>query len=373
MTKTSSREVTLSWIAEVDASTLGAEADSASVVLRRLLAEPDSFDGGEVTRAISRVLQACAETDPEVVPTTEALKLLYPVLLHVKNADQWSVHAARLQDLMSRQALISKHPIHGLLGQYRKAMASGTAIGVDPQRASGGARDGDAVIENSSAGSDPVVNWLEHRAALMASHRAAQAVTLLRDLSRGSIPTPFAEAVYQDEELRASTEWHAYVLDLGRPFQASVHGLASAALLNAVVRRVRPRLFLKHPRAIVAEESAAKLDGPAVRRDISKDVAEPIIRCIHLLWEEIERTTARKPQLRSARSAAEQVLQRLGLRFEGQVGESGIFDPIFHVSADALEYGTPVEVSRPGIIDATSGDVVVKAQVDRRSVEENHG
>lgn len=375
MTSTVEHEVTLRWIADADPSTLGGAAEIVSRALRNLFADPLAADTGESTRAVDSVLRACALTDPDVVPLTEARKLVYPVLLLLRKTDEWSRHKEHLRGLGRRTDLVTKHPVKDLFNLSRYGVGVESAVVVAPVASPETGRPADCsaarVLEDPSDSDGAVRAWLLHRQEASVGERARGDISLLRQLHTSYIPATLAEAVHADDEVRNSDAFRDYVDALTSPFQVSTHGAASSALLNAVVRRVRPRLFLRDPRALVAEENAAKLDGGAVRRDIGRDIAEPVVRCMGVLWEETDRLTPRKPRLRSARMAAEQALQRLGLRLEGREGETLSFDPIFHMTSDAAEYGDAVRVARPGVIDDSNGELVLKVHVARQHEGEN--
>ena len=361
--------VSLSWLLGADPGTLLDAPEDVVGVLVDLGKRPVSQHETDVVEAaLRKVLRAAIDAGPVHGPNGR--RLVSPALTYIRNREWSHRFAPELRVLAERDDLRGMKPL---------ALAMDWAViagneGRTPSDARVDAVDsGSAVREDTGCPPEPredgpptvdALRWARRRPHLGVAERASTDATVLAGLVDSLIPVPLAEALHGDDEVWAQSPMVAWCNELLTPLPASVNGIAAAALLNAKIRVVRPRLFLRHPQALVVEAIAANVDTAQMTRQLAMDVVEPILTALSTIAYEVERGRPRKSRVESARLNALRVIERLGMRQLNEIGDEVPFDMQRHLAIDFIEDGQLVRVSRGGLYDSATGAVLAKARVD---------
>ncbi len=207
--------------------------------------------------------------------------------------------------------------------------------------------------------------WLGMRSSIEAADRARTDGRLLRHSWErgGPVDARLAEELFKDDKV-----WEqAPLIDLAdrllAPLDPERHGVAAAALLNTRLRRLRPRVYLRHPETVVVDRLAGGTALEDLRQGIALTVADQTLDVHTALVEETKRGGIRKSVLREACESLVDALQRLGYVPLHQVGDEVKYDPLLHVSADQVAYQSVVLVLRPGLTRSGAVAPQVKAIV----------
>lgn len=376
-------EPSVEWLATAGGAAIKADVERAAASVRLLLQGVD-VDPSRIERAMGQVLEICAETGPGALPAAEVRGLLYPALLHLQKTGTNELFGAHLRVIGRRADLRSSPSIDELL----RDLAPGEEDEVpessgEPDPRAGQPPEARELLGALERGEPPAVGglrsrdlltavalgWVDIRGQIEPEVRATGDVFLLRSalLLRAHLPLGVAEAVANDETVWTTAAFEGLAAGLAEPLRADDLGTAQSALLNARLRVLRPRLFLRAPEALVIEPVGAKFDSAAIETALMDEVSAPLLRCLTTIEEENARSGERRPRktvFRELATYVEQVLERLGSRVELHVGARTRFDPERHASGVPLEPGAEVRVVVPGLIDKSTRAVRIRALVE---------
>jgi hypothetical protein len=382
----STNEPSLTWLARAGSEELASRATDGAKTLRSVLrGAGDASDVKELPAdpallpALDNVLRACSREGDGGLDETAAKSLAFPALKIAQTFSTWVALAEALSACNQRPALNGNPAIARLLVEGMDVVR--TSSEVPPE--SGDLRgEVPADIEwqpqlldehfSSYDASALAVAWTVARQDRQDDDRWAIDASLLDGLRtrRRPIPTALAEALYV-EDCWASRSFVKWVEDLPRPLSEADAGLASAALLNARVRDVRPHLFLRHPDVRVVDVVSAQKSPSSGRSEESgRSIAEPLHRARLVVEGELDRASPRKKPLESAVAMLRSCLSRLGMETFGTPGSVMPFDPVEHLGDEDLATNEQIIVVRPGLRETASGAVVLRAGVARSADEE---
>lgn len=385
----------LVWLSSVDIASMRSQLDLAARTLRAVLTGDLEVDEQYWDLTVRKVVSACVEAGPGQLSSSEALQLLFPLALILHEQRSGARFAQELEALRHRRDIWTSRaldPIRAHLSAEPPERSSDTDGAVNPAGLASGNGDDDVIadarelIEVLALDAPPLSDvsrlrgvlpaaaslWTLHRATLSPELRGAGDAWLMRALTLGHLPWPIAlaEAIFLDEAVWSSQSLAAYTVGLTHPIQEEPTGLAASALINARLRSIRPRLFLRFPETRVVE-SIGTPDTSQLVRGVIDLVAEPLLRTAEVIDEELNRPNDRRPRkgaFQDIRELLSQVLDSLGYSFLGAGGEPAMFDPSLHISFQQVEQGAPVTVSRPGLRSDSDDVVSVKAQVSPAAV-----
>lgn len=223
---------------------------------------------------------------------------------------------------------------------------------------------------------NPLDEWQVERASLDPIARAQGDARFLSAYGDRLIPTNFAEALYDDDDIWQEPAIELWLDDRGEPLDATRAGVASAALLNARIRVVRPRFFLRNPTSLVVQPIANSAEVEQLRNEVRSDF---VVRALSTVFDaravlETERrrgakATVRKGELLKVSDTLKALFARLGYDERPAVGTAVNFDPVAHQGPIDVQTQESVIVRRPGLWDLTDQRFVIKPVVDRTPEE----
>lgn len=370
-------EIDSAWLASADAASLDSELDRASAAIRELSAQNIEAAAAGVANVLRRTLENGSRLDPLPPATAKPLVLASLAFLR-RNAvavgllDDGGGLASILARLDQRRADFANPAIDKALDQLKSQFEMSDA---NPPRqeaaavAASGAAAGEAAVERMN----PLDEWMAKRRTLDAAGRAAGDVRVLAAHVGRLIPTSFAEAMYEDDEVWAEVVLAEWLDQRAEPFDATKEGVASAALLNARVREVRPRFFLRSPSSLVVQPIVNATEVEEMRIEIRNDF---VIRALTSVFDaravlEAERArgakaTVRKNEVLKVSDTLKALFVRLGYDERPQVGTMVEFDPVDHQGpADAHSQELMVVV-RAGLWDSAARRFIIRPVTARR-------
>ncbi|KRA37880.1 MULTISPECIES: hypothetical protein [unclassified Nocardioides] len=378
---------TAQWLASADAAALEAEGDRASAGLRAL--SRDGIESGlaSVVNVLRRTLENGSELDP--LPPSKARPLVMASLVFIRDnreaildLDNSGVLVSTLRRLHHRKEQFGNPTIirnlddlMALLGpEEPTALAAAPSSGNVPALTPSG---------ESSPQQSPLDEWLIQREGFATDDRIGGDIRFLNAYLGRAIPTSFAEALYHDDSFWSEAPVLAWLDLRAEPFDADTTGVAAAALLNAKLRLVRPRFFLRNPSSLVIQPIANSAELEQLRTEIRNDLVVRTLTTVldarSVLESERRRgpkATVRKNEVLKVSDTLKALFSRLGFDERPEVGTSLAFDPVEHHGPSDTESQESVVVTRPGLWDLSTNRYIISPVVRRprdQRVEDESG
>lgn len=385
------QEPSLVWLSSVDSASIRGQLELAARTLRAVKTGVIEPDYRYWAQSVRNVVAACVEAGPGQLDQSEALQLLFPLSLILQEHGTAGEFADELRALMSRDDIrhlrefaTIRDKLHlndggkGESGQFEVVDAKDPTT--DPV---GPLNDAEQLVADLPALTPPLAEAtkygqvLDHAAELWTRRRRThppedrgtgdtwfmRALTLAHRVW----PITFVEAVYRDDEVWGTDSLGAFAQGLAHPLLEEPTGVAASALINARIRQLRPRLFLRFPETLLIQAIGHADTGELVR-GVMDLVAEPLIRTAEAIDQEVSRPNDLRPRkgaFTDIRSLLSQVLGSLGYEFIGAGGDVVKFDSTIHITFTAVEDKQEVTITRPGLRAVGERVPSVKAQVNK--------
>ena len=220
---------------------------------------------------------------------------------------------------------------------------------------------------------DPLQEWLTTRAEVDPHARAERDVALLETFRGRPLPVSLAEAMYADDDVWTQAPLSVWIDQLDAPLDASISGVAAAALINSRLRMVRPRIFLRNPSSLVVQPIANSHEVDQMRNEIRSQFATRALGAVFdakwVLDAEARRPQGiRKVEVEKVVRSIGGLFTRLGFDERPDPMTPVEFDPVIHAPIDSdIANQEVVLVKRPGLWDKTVREFARPPLVGRES------